>query len=802
MMVVSLFDSLVDALHEPMSRDVILLKPPFFIPILAVLVVCSVTAFIQSGFRFISPSSVDLEYRDIEQIPQDVLNNRRLRTLNLARNKLTNVPKCLSQTLERMHLGWNNLNEFPEDLLQCHQLNWLHIAVNPIRTIPEEIGTLTKLTVLCVCSCELRKIPSAIFKLQKLLYLDISHNCLKEFPKGVLKLASLERLDINDNKIIKIPAEIEKLVNLKVLRIHKNKLTKPLPQNLAKLVSLLELNVSNCNLANIPEFIPENLSNLTTLDIRYNRIVKLPLNFHKLTKLKCFVFVKNPLKNPPIEVCAMGLKAIRLYQEDAEKFSSVHVTRQQVMVVGEKSVGKTSLCRTLKARKPELASRDDRTIVLEETVLQELEAGVELRFTDFGGQRLYKVLHPIFLRINALVLVLFNLELYETNCEHYFKSVGFWLRKIQAKTPGVTIIPVGTKGDTVTKKKAKAKTKHVFDHAKNYVKIYRKNLEKRLEEERKKLQTIVQTDPSGTRGGSELLANIKKGIERLERMQESILNVQKPVIISSKEFHGVDELKKRILQVAETKSCALPENWYQFAKLIAERAKEDDAMYMPYAEAKELWDQATPSKKSAPTMLESIKVLLTSPMHGKFNEEDCEKFETVLTFLHRWGAILWYVSPRLKDYIFHNPKKLTNFFKAVFDHDMETTLAAKRRRRGFPEYTDVKFEEEMSWFKKKGLLTKKLLQGILAADFQGVDLDTMFSLLQHFDLCYEVQCKEQPTLYFPWFLFQSLPDDVQQLWPKTMESGVLQLTVEFHFITVVPPSLFERIQVIRKVVSP
>ncbi|KJE94346.1 hypothetical protein CAOG_005004 [Capsaspora owczarzaki ATCC 30864] len=150
---------------------------------------------------------------------------------------------------------------------------------------------------------------------------------------------------------------------------------------------------------------------------------------------------------------------LQLHIADQRRSGSVRCHEVRVVVLGDPSVGKTSLVRGIADGYVQQAFSnifsianstdgiDISTVILRETVfLREpvvLRAKVEsmiLIIWDFAGQEVYLVSHQFFLRERTVYLVLFDVR--EDLSLH--SRLAFWLRSLHACVPNADIILVGT----------------------------------------------------------------------------------------------------------------------------------------------------------------------------------------------------------------------------------------------------------------------------------------------------------------------------------------------------------------------
>ncbi|CAK1582759.1 unnamed protein product [Parnassius mnemosyne] len=182
-----------------------------------------IKALPESINKFCNLKILDVSNNRLAVLP-DLLKNCPLTSLIAKHNQLTNesLPKSFfstRNTLRELNLSGNQLNFFPEQVLDLNSLKYLYLGGNNIANIPKDI-----------------------WKLNSLQILSIGGNQIVEVPESVGALTSLQALVLSDNLIEQLPASIANLKQLRSLLIHKNKL-KTLPPQIIKLKCLTELSL-------------------------------------------------------------------------------------------------------------------------------------------------------------------------------------------------------------------------------------------------------------------------------------------------------------------------------------------------------------------------------------------------------------------------------------------------------------------------------------------------------------------------------------------------------------------------------
>ncbi|XP_011270487.1 hypothetical protein, variant 1 [Capsaspora owczarzaki ATCC 30864] len=138
---------------------------------------------------------------------------------------------------------------------------------------------------------------------------------------------------------------------------------------------------------------------------------------------------------------------LQLHIADQRRSGSVRCREVRVVVLGDPSVGKTSLVRGIAdgyVRQAfsnifSIANSTD-GIDISTVVLREKDESMILIVWDFAGQEVYLVSHQFFLRERTVYLVLFDVrEDLSLN-----SRLAFWLRSLHACVPNADIILVGT----------------------------------------------------------------------------------------------------------------------------------------------------------------------------------------------------------------------------------------------------------------------------------------------------------------------------------------------------------------------
>jgi internalin A len=406
-------------------------------------------------------TSLNLSENQLRALPPEISQLINLTSLNLSHNRLTTVPPEIGQlsNLQHLRLHSNKLTAIPPQFGQLCNLQELYLNSNRLTDIPTEISALTNLRLLHLSSNQLTTLPPPIVQLINLQSLHVSSNRLTTFPLPISQLTRLQSLHLSSNQFTAVPPEIARLIHLEKLYLNGNKITS-LPSEIGQLHTLQELFVGANKLTHLPPEIGQ-LVKLRLLHLHSNQIATLPSTLRQLTQLTDLRLYYNPL---PISPELMGN---RRHPDnyphaifDAYFQASRPLREAKLLLVGEGSVGKTSLVERLLHNRP--PSDKGKTVgvdihrweVSSEKLAVKSEKLVEVNASesdqrllrvnvwDFGGQEIYHATHQFFLTHRSLYLVVIEARKDETA-----NRLAYWLRHVQSFAGDAPIILVVNKSD-------------------------------------------------------------------------------------------------------------------------------------------------------------------------------------------------------------------------------------------------------------------------------------------------------------------------------------------------------------------
>lgn len=224
-----------------------------------------------------------------------------------------------------LSLGMEDLSELPEEIKELKNLKSLNLFRNKVKQLPEylpEIGLIE----LNLSKNGLTSIPEVVFKCSTLKKIDLHSNELKEIDPRFFNLQQLEEIDLADNSVSQIPNEINKLVNLKKLNLRTNDL-ESLPDAMSNLQKLEEIELRGNDFYEFPEALTK-CNSMKTISIGSNRIKHLPESVAGMENIKYIDLSYNPLSlSEQKNIANFPARIIintQTYETPEKKFYSIH----------------------------------------------------------------------------------------------------------------------------------------------------------------------------------------------------------------------------------------------------------------------------------------------------------------------------------------------------------------------------------------------------------------------------------------------------------------------------------------------
>ena len=149
----------------------------------------------------------------------------------------------------------------------------LKLINNHLRKLPDELFTASQLRRLDLSFNLLTTIQAAVFGMPNLEYLNLSHNQLKELPDTDNWSPQLLTIDLTKNNLQSLPAGIQHSA-IEILNLSENQFT-TIPRCLCRIKSLTSLDLSHMSISSFPKEM-ENLDKLVNLNVSNANIKDLP----------------------------------------------------------------------------------------------------------------------------------------------------------------------------------------------------------------------------------------------------------------------------------------------------------------------------------------------------------------------------------------------------------------------------------------------------------------------------------------------------------------------------------------------
>ena len=242
---------------------------------------------------------LDLSHNQLTMLPSTIGNIQSLHTLYLNENKFCALPESIGnlRSLEKLALENNKLESLPDSIGNLIKLKVLNLQENMLILVPESLGNLEKLENIHLWRNRISKIPEGWGKLPKLVELIMFSNQLTSLPKDMSALTSLKKLDLGDNQLSTIPDTIGFLRSLEFLSLGFNHLCQ-VPPSIGKLVALEYLNLGCNEIISLPDSIGD-LMALQSMDLVNNKLTALPDSIGRLRKLEFLNVDNNELNSIP-----------------------------------------------------------------------------------------------------------------------------------------------------------------------------------------------------------------------------------------------------------------------------------------------------------------------------------------------------------------------------------------------------------------------------------------------------------------------------------------------------------------------
>jgi internalin A len=271
-----------------------------------------------------------------------------------------------------------------------------------------------------------------------------SEQLASEFRLSAPRLIDLRSLELEGTQLRELPPEIGHLINLRKLSVSANQL-RELPPEIGHLTNLQVLSLSSNQLSTLPREIGH-LTNLRELHLDSNQLRELPPEIERLANLQVLSLSGNlglPIAEEILSDHRNPQKILNYY---FQSLKGRPINEAKIIVIGESSVGKTSLIKRLLY--DTFDANEDKTHGIEIYPWKDVKVNdqtVQLNVWDFGGQELMHATHQFFFTNRTLYILVVNARENQND-----QRADYWLTKIRSLAKHSPVLVVGNKLDQAT----------------------------------------------------------------------------------------------------------------------------------------------------------------------------------------------------------------------------------------------------------------------------------------------------------------------------------------------------------------
>ncbi|XP_073792596.1 leucine-rich repeat-containing protein 39 isoform X1 [Danio rerio] len=118
--------------------------------------------------------------RDLDELPTQLSNLKKLSHLDLSMNQFTTIPDCVVNlpSLEWLDMGSNILETLPDNIHRMEKLHTLWLPRNELEYLPDNISRMKSLDTLVLSKNKLRDIPPLMEGMSNLRFVNFRDNPL------------------------------------------------------------------------------------------------------------------------------------------------------------------------------------------------------------------------------------------------------------------------------------------------------------------------------------------------------------------------------------------------------------------------------------------------------------------------------------------------------------------------------------------------------------------------------------------------------------------------------------------------
>jgi leucine-rich repeat protein SHOC2 len=188
--------------------------------------------------------SVDISHNSLTKLDADFRHQRRLTYFNAGFNQIETLESCLfPESLEVLLMHQNKLSTVPSHLGKHRKVKTLNLACNRLKRLPPvRLDGVRVLYANRNPQLDPTDLRAFLQSLRQMTVLELKDTCLRELFAEICCLSNLKKLHLSRNELHSLPPEIGQQGALQVLDVSRNRLTR-LPPEIGSLTALQELYV-------------------------------------------------------------------------------------------------------------------------------------------------------------------------------------------------------------------------------------------------------------------------------------------------------------------------------------------------------------------------------------------------------------------------------------------------------------------------------------------------------------------------------------------------------------------------------
>uniref|UniRef100_A0A3Q2PQM1 TIR domain-containing protein n=1 Tax=Fundulus heteroclitus TaxID=8078 RepID=A0A3Q2PQM1_FUNHE len=170
-------------------------------------------------------------------------------------------------------LSFIGMQKVLKSLISLRHLRIITVVAWIRKGLLKTAGKMQSLRRLDLCQNNLNNQTLKLAQCSQLTELYLQETALNELPKGSIQtMQMLQVLNVSDNKLTRVPYDIRSLAFLRILHLDNNFISELSCGDFENTTQLTELNLNTNQIANLDRCVLEHLTELKRLDLSYNQL--------------------------------------------------------------------------------------------------------------------------------------------------------------------------------------------------------------------------------------------------------------------------------------------------------------------------------------------------------------------------------------------------------------------------------------------------------------------------------------------------------------------------------------------------